>query len=153
VAISAFLKLDDVTGDSVVAGHEGEIELLTVVWDEGRRGAGPSSTGMVPGTLSIGEVRVTTIAGKAGPKLMIRCAQGTRSANGAITFVNDATPRDAFTTIRMTDVLVDSYTHAGSGDVPVDQISLSFTSIQIEYRPASATGAPGTPITGIWRKS
>ena len=44
-----------------------------------------------------------------------------------------------------------AYHISGSdGDVPLDEVSLRFAKIQIDYKPQKATGALGAAIHGGW---
>jgi type VI secretion system secreted protein Hcp len=53
--------------------------------------------------------------------------------------------------IKFTDVLVTSYQTGGSGDViPMDQISLAFSRIEMEYRQQKPDGSLDTPIKAGW---
>jgi|APDOM4702015191_1054821.scaffolds.fasta_scaffold96288_3 type VI secretion system secreted protein Hcp len=52
--------------------------------------------------------------------------------------------------ITLTNVLIASYQQSGANgtDVPTDQVSLSCTKIQIEYREIKQDGSLGGPVTG-----
>ena len=39
---------------------------------------------------------------------------------------------------------------ASSGDVPLDEVSLRFSKVQIDYRPQKATGALGAAVHAGW---
>ena len=39
---------------------------------------------------------------------------------------------------------------ASTGDVPMDEVSLRFAKVQIDYKPQKATGALGTAVHAGW---
>ena len=54
-----------------------------------------------------------------------------------------------FLTYKLTDVLVTSLQQGDSagGDLPLEQFSLGYTTIEMTFRPQSAKGEPGPPET------
>jgi type VI secretion system secreted protein Hcp len=62
-----------------------------------------------------------------------------------------ATPHDVLA-ITLSDVLVTSYrTHTGDdGEGPVDDVSLAFGQIRVEYRPQQPDGTLGPPVSAGW---
>ena len=62
--------------------------------------------------------------------------------------------QEEFLTWTFSDVLISSYQTGGSeaGDIPVDQASLNFTKIKVEYRPQKADGTLDAPISAGWNR-
>jgi type VI secretion system secreted protein Hcp len=59
------------------------------------------------------------------------------------------TEQQDYLKIRLSDVVISSYEQSGSsgtGDAPVEQVSCSFTRIEMEYRPMNAGGSLGNPV-------
>jgi type VI protein secretion system component Hcp len=48
-------------------------------------------------------------------------------------------------------VVVSAFQTGGSDDAePVDQISLNYAKVELEYRPASPSGKPEAPVKAAW---
>ena len=58
-----------------------------------------------------------------------------------------------FLTWTFSDVLVSGYQiAAGAGDVPMDQVTFSFSRIRVEYKAQKADGSLDSPIVAGWDK-
>ena len=59
---------------------------------------------------------------------------------------------DVVKELKLKDVTVASYQTAGAagGEAPVDQASLGFSTIQLEYRPQKGDGSLDTPVKAGW---
>jgi type VI secretion system secreted protein Hcp len=152
VAVDYFLKIDGVPGESFDAKHKGEIQLESFSWGEtSPGGAGPGGGGGA-GKVQMQDLVVTMNVSKASPKLMLACATGKHHKDAVLTARRTGKAQQEFLVFKFKDVVVTSYQTAGSAqaDVPMDQASLGFSTIQMEYRPQKADGSLDTAVKAGW---
>lgn len=152
MAVDYFLKIDGVPGESSDLKHKGEIQLESFSWGESSPGgAGPGGGGGA-GKVHMQDLVVTMVVSKASPKLMLSCATGKHLKEAVLTARRAGKAQQEFLVIKLKDVIISSYQTAGSAgsDVPVDQASLGFSTIQLEYRPQKADGSLDAPVKAGW---
>ena len=115
MAPAYFLRIDGIEGKSSHPEHAGELELASFTWGES---APPPD---LPTTVSF-----TLLASRATPELFAACASGRRIAHAVLTMRERRGPgTDEVRRWRFSDVVVTTYTTAGSADEPLDQVSLA----------------------------
>jgi type VI secretion system secreted protein Hcp len=145
-----FLKIDSVPGGSLDAHHQNEIEVIALSWGE-TNGVSPAATGAAAGKVHIEEFGFTAITGIASPKLMLLCANGKHVASAVLVARRPGSGQEEYFKLTFGDVTVATYhVSASTGDVPVDEVSLRFATVQIDFRPQSPTGALGAAVHGGW---
>ena len=90
---------------------------------------------------------------KASPKLMLACANGEHIKKAVLTCRKAGKDQQEFLKVTLSDLLVSSYQTGGSGHgdiVPIDQISLNFSKIEIEYKEQKADGTLGGTVKAGW---
>jgi type VI secretion system secreted protein Hcp len=152
VAVDYFLKIDGVPGESSDVKHKGEIQLESFSWGETSSGAAAVGTGASTGKVHIEDLIISMAVSKASPKLMLACATGKHLKEAVLTARKAGKAQQEFLVFKFKDVLVTSYQTGGSvqGDVPVDQVSLGFSQIQMEYRPQKADGSLDAGVKAGW---
>ena len=152
MAIDYFLKLTGIEGESTSAQHQNEIDVESWSWGEtaarpaGGGGGGGGAGRVVPRDLVFG-----ARTSRATPPLLLACATGRRLQEAVLVGVRAGSAQQQFLRYRLTDVQVTSFETgasetAGGGD-PVDQVSLAFRTLEVEYRRFGATGTPGQAVT------
>jgi type VI secretion system secreted protein Hcp len=153
VPVDYFLKIDGVPGESPDAKHKGEIQLESFSWGEtSPGGAGPGGGGGA-GKVQMQDLVVTMVVSKASPKLMLACATGKHHKEAVLTARRAAgKAQQEFLVFKFKDVVVTSYQIAGSelADAPIDQASLGFSTIEMEYRPQKSDGSLDAPVKAGW---
>ena len=150
-AVSYFLKLDGIPGESVDAKHPNEIELLSFSWGEASSiVASPSGAGA--GKVHVEDLHITMPTSKASPHLFLACATGQHLKTAVLTARKAGKAPLEFFVITLTDVLISSYHVGGSGGDSglFDQVSLNFGKVQILYRPQKPDGTGDTPVEAGW---
>jgi type VI secretion system secreted protein Hcp len=145
-----YLKIDGIDGESTAPGHVGEIEILSFSWGVARARDTNAPT--------LGDLKIEARVNKATPKLMLACASGEHIPKATLTCrkAGSSTDGGGYYVITFSDLIVSSFQTGGSsgsaGDVvPLDQISLNFTKIEMKYEPQDAAGNPTGPVvTGEW---
>jgi len=153
MAVEYFLKISGIQGESTDGKHKGEIELEAFSWGETQvPPAGSGGGGGGAGKVQIQDFQVTLRTSKASPKLLLACAKGQHFQEAVMVARKAGGAKHEFLKFRLREVLISSYQTGGSeqADLPIEQLSLSFGKIEIEYRPTKADGSLDTPVTAGW---
>lgn len=82
---------------------------------------------------------------------MLVCATGEHIKEVVLTGEMSGKKGQKFMEVRLTDVLISSFSQAGSsGGMPTEQVSLNFAKISFKYYPVNSDGSLGEPVTGEW---
>jgi type VI secretion system secreted protein Hcp len=152
MAVDYFLKIDGISGESADLKHKNEIQLEAFSWGETRAGGGPTGGGGGAGKVQMQDITFTMTVSKASPRLFLSCATGKHIKEAVLTARRAGKSQQEFLIIKLNDVIVTSYQTGGSAqaEVPFDQLSLGFSTIQMEYRPQKADGSLDAPIKAGW---
>jgi type VI secretion system secreted protein Hcp len=152
MAVDYFLKIDGVPGESADAKHKGEIQLESFSWGETNPGGGGMGGGGSAGKVQMQDLVVTMLVSKASPKLMLACATGKHYKEAVLTVRKAGKSQQEFLIFKFKDVIVTSYQTGGSAqsDLLVDQASLGFSTIQLDYRPQKADGSLDAAVKAGW---
>jgi type VI secretion system secreted protein Hcp len=71
---------------------------------------------------------------------MLSCATGEHIKNAILTCLKAGKEQQEYLKITFSDILISSYQTSGSGEAPMDQISLNYNKIEIEYKEQKADG-------------
>ena len=149
MAISYFLKIDGITGESRDRIHVNEIEVDSFSVAETEQivtdgGSGASTVGRV--TFSGFDVVARTSA--ASPPLFVACATGKHVLSAVLTGVRSGKAPHPFLVWTLSDVLVTGFQQSGSADGTFDQFTLQFNKIRIVYTPQKDDGSAGAAVIG-----
>lgn len=151
-SVDYFLKLDGIDGESTDDRHRGEIEILSFSWGAKIAGAHGTGGGGGAGKVSFQDLHFTATSSKASPKLFLSTATGQHIKEAVLTVRKSGERQDDYYIVKLSDVLVSSYQAGGAqgGDLPSDQVSLSFAKIEFSYTPQNADGRPGTLVKACY---
>jgi type VI secretion system secreted protein Hcp len=153
VAFDYFLKIDGIEGGSIDAEHRGEIEVESfsfAVTNAGRLG---SSGGSLAGKATLEDLSVVTRVSSASPQLFLACASGQHLTSALLTArTSCGEMQHDLMRFTLEDILVSGYQAGGgaSADVPIDQISLNYAKIKVEFQAHNADGSPGAVSAAGW---
>jgi type VI secretion system secreted protein Hcp len=153
MAIDYFLQITGVEGESVDAKHKGFIDVDSWSWGEAQAaGAHAGGGGGGAGKVAFQDFHFVSRVSKASPKLFLACASGQHLKEARLVARKAAKGQQEFLTWTFSDLLVTSYQTGGSeaSDTPVDQVSLNFSKVQVEYKAQKADGTLDAPITAGW---
>jgi type VI secretion system secreted protein Hcp len=152
MAVDILLKIDGVDGESVISGHEGEIDVLSWSWGMSQSGTMHNGGGGGSGKVSIQDISFTKTVDKTSPNLIRACCNGEHFAE-AILLVRKAgkDPLDYFK-VTMSPVLVTSVSTGGSGgdDRLTENVSLNFAKMTIDYTTQKEDGTGDAAVTLNW---
>ncbi len=151
-AVDYFLKIDGVEGESPDAKHKGEIDVLSWSFGEKQQGEAGSGTGAA-GQVKFQDFLFTAKTSKTSPKLFLACASGEHLKSAVLTCRKVAEFQLEFLVFKFFDLLVTTYQTEGSANsdvIPIDQVSLSFAKIEVDYVEQKSDGTLAPPIKVGW---
>jgi len=143
-ASDIFIQLDGIDGESMVSGHQKEIQAVhfSETWRAGTAVTGGERTVPKP---TVGPLVFTKEHGPASVELLGRLLENLRIPKGTVTFVHtgeDGKPATTYT-ITLTDVYVSAISEKTvEGGRLVDEIQLTFAKAIWESGSASAKYSP-----------
>jgi type VI secretion system secreted protein Hcp len=151
MAADYFLQITGIAGESTDAKHKGWIDVEAWSWGETNAGAVSHGGGGAAGKVQMQDFHFTTRLSKASPALFLACATGQHMKEARLAGVRTGPMQQDFLTWTFTDVLVSGYQTGGSsGDLVMDQVSLQFSKIKVEYKAQKADGSLGAPVSAGW---
>ena len=154
MAVDMFLKIDGIPGESTDASHRDEIDVLSYNWGEAQPATASSGGGGgTAGRVVMQDFHFAMRINKASTKLFLACASGAHIRNAILTVRRSGGNPVEFLKWTFTDVTVGSYqtaTGVPPGEPPLEQVSLHFAKIEMEYRPTKPDGSLDTPIKAGW---
>jgi type VI secretion system secreted protein Hcp len=152
-SVDYFLKIKGIEGESQDKKHAGEIELESWSFGETNSGSHAAGGGGGAGKVSMQDFHFVMKVNKSSPKLFLACASGEHITEATLTCRKAGKEQQEFYTYKFGDLLVASFQTGGSshGDVlPVEQISLNFAKIEVEYKAQKADGSLDGGIKAGW---
>jgi type VI secretion system secreted protein Hcp len=154
MAVDYFLQLAGVEGESADARHKGWIDVQSWSWGEAQSAPAAGGGAGAGGRVSMQDLHFVTAMSKASPRLLLACASGERFKEARLVAARAGAKEPLeFLVWTFSDVLVTSYQTGGSegGDpLPMDQVSLGFTRLRVEYRAQRADGTLDPPVAAGW---
>jgi type VI secretion system secreted protein Hcp len=151
-SVDYFMKLDGIKGESNDSKHKDEIEVLSWSWGATQQGASARGGGGGAGKVSMQDLHITKNVDKATAPLMLACASGQHIKSMDLVCRKAGTDQQEYLKIKLTDVLISSFQTGGSaGDVvPIDQVAMNFSKIEMEYKAQKADGTLDAPTKAGW---
>jgi type VI secretion system secreted protein Hcp len=148
--VDYFLKIDGVEGESTDERHKGQIELLSWSFGASQTSSFAMGSRAAMGKVQMQDLHFTMAMSKASPVLFLKCATGEHIKEAILTARKAGAEQQEYLTIKLTDVMVTSYQTTGNGDIPMEEVSLNFAKIEIEYKPQNPDGSLATPVRAGW---
>jgi type VI secretion system secreted protein Hcp len=140
MAVDVFLKLGDIKGESTDAKHAGEIDVLSWSWGISQTGSAAPGGGGGAGKVSFNDLTFTHNVDKASPMLMKACATGQHVKEATLVARKAGKGQQEYLVIKMTDVLVTGVQPSSAHEQPMENVSMQFAKIDVEYKPLKADG-------------
>ena len=144
MATDYFLKLEGIKGESKDAKHKDEIDLLSFSWGATQSGTHASGGGGGAGKVSFQDFHFVMKMSKASPLLLQAVATGKHIKQADLVARKAGGKQQEYLKIKFTDVLISSYQSGGSqggDDIPMEQVSLNFAKINVEYADQKEDGS------------
>ena len=146
MAVDIFLKLDKIKGESVDDKHAGEIDVTQWSWGMTQSGTTHLGPGGGSGKVNVQDITITKYVDMATHELLKCCASGTHIANGELVVRKAGNVPLEYFKIKMTDILISSYTTGGSGDGMdrvMETVTLNFSKYEVTYASQKNDGSKG----------
>jgi type VI secretion system secreted protein Hcp len=151
--VDYFLKIDGIQGESMDKTHKNEIEIESFSWGANQTGTASRGGGMGAGKVQMQDFHFVMKINKASPKLMLSCASGEHIKSAILTCRKAGKEQQEYLKVTFTDLLVSNYQTNGTGAadiIPMDQISLNFTKVEVEYKEQKPDGTLGGAIKAFY---
>jgi type VI secretion system secreted protein Hcp len=141
MALNAYLKIDGIIGASTASKHKDEIEVLSFSWgikNSTISGGGGGGSGKA----EVSDFSFTKEVAKDSPELFVSVCTGEHHKNAVLTVEGISTAAkggsQSFYKVTFEDVLISGVSLAGQDNaLPMEQISLNFAKVRLEYRDAT----------------
>jgi len=145
MAIDAFIKIDDLVGDSADDKHAKEIEVLSWSWGMSQLGSTHSGHGGGSGKVSVQDLSFVKRIDASTPNLIQMCCSGKHFSTGLLTVrkAGGKTPVE-YLKIKLEDMIVSNYSTGGSGEggeIIHENVTLNFARFTVTYTPQDKAGA------------
>jgi type VI secretion system secreted protein Hcp len=150
MAIDAFLKIEGVTGESVVKGMEGQIDVLSWSWGASQSGTMHTATGGGAGKADVQDLAFSHFVDKASPTLLQFCCSGKHFTKATLTLRKAGDNPLNYVVITLENVLISSVSMGGGDGAERlhEDVKLNFSKFSYTYQPQDSTGAKsGGPMT------
>lgn len=138
-AVDMFLRIDNVTGESLDAKHPGAMDVLA--WSWGQSSGGARTSRALP-AVCIQDLSVTKYIDSASPELILNSLIGEVAPAATLTVRRAGTVPTDYLTLTMRNVTVSSYSTGGSGgeDRLTENVTLHFESLEGTYLKQNPNG-------------
>jgi len=141
-----FLRIEGITGDSSVTGHEGSIRVASWSWSVSNKQG--MATGAGSGHAVLHDLVVTAASGRASLQLIETCALGRQPATASLTGVRGDSELFTFLRYDLARVSIETVTQTveDSGEV-LDQAVLQFRGLKGTFWHQLPDGSAGPPLS------
>jgi type VI secretion system secreted protein Hcp len=152
MALDILLKIEGVEGESVIKGHEGEIDILSWSWGMSQAGTMHHGMGGGSGKVDIQDISITKYMDKSSPNLIRACCNGEHFAQAELVVRKAGKEPLNYFRVTMSPLLVTSVSTGGSGaeDRLTENVSLNFAKMSVYYTPQKADGTGEAEIDLHW---
>jgi type VI secretion system secreted protein Hcp len=151
-SVDYFLKIDGIKGESTDKVHKDSIEIESYSFGGTQSASFSSGSGGGAGKVALQDIHFTKKLDKASANLFLNMCNGAHIKEATLTCRKAGGEQQDYLTVTLSDVLVSSYQDGGSSGalIPMDQFSLAFSKIKIEYKEQKADGSLGAAATVGW---
>ena len=149
MASDIHLRIGDIKGESTDDKHKDEIDVESWSWGASNPTTTAAGGGAGAGKVTFNDLSFVHRFDKASPLLWRACATGEHIRDATLASAKQGKAAQDFLVIKMNDVLITSVNVAesgGAGIVPMEQVSMKFAKVEMEYRPQKPDGSLDAPI-------
>jgi len=152
MAVSIVIKIGKIQGDSVVAKHEKEIDVLEWSWGLTQSASAHIATGAGSGSADVRDLTITKYVDSSSPTLLQECFYG-HDHKEAILTVLKAGGKTAIEMVKMTmsGTVFISSVNTGQptpDDRYTESVTLNFAKVKFEYTGQNADQSKGASVAG-----
>jgi len=152
MAVDITLKCTGVEGESKIAKHEGEIDVLGWSWGASNSGTMHTGGGGGAGKVNVQDLSVTKYVDMATTNLLMACCNGKHFDEMVLTVRKAGEAALDYLKITMKTCLITSFQTGGSGgeDRLTENITITFKTVDVEYVPQKEDGSGGAAKRCGW---
>ena len=137
MAVSGYMKIAEIPGESGRKDHEEEIIIASLSWSASRPMVNTPGVGRSTGMASVSSLTISKFYDKSSPYLSQAVLLATAFPEIVVTLRKDSgeTHLD-YLTITLSDCMIESYTFSGASDVetpPMESVSIVFNKLKVLY--------------------
>ncbi|MBI3406322.1 MAG: type VI secretion system tube protein Hcp [Acidobacteria bacterium] len=144
MAADMFLKIDGIDGESHDAKHKSWIPIESWAWGEHQAGSASHGGGSGVGKVEMQDFSFAKFMDKSTPKLALFCANGKHIPTVEFIARKAGGDQQKYMQLKLSDVLISSFHTSnsnGSNSLPMEQVALNFSKVELEYFQQDAKGA------------
>jgi type VI secretion system secreted protein Hcp len=152
MAVDMFITIDDIKGESADANFKDAIDVLSWTWGMTQSGSAHLGTGTGTGKVSVRDISLTKYVDRSSPVLMKYCCKGKYFGAAKLTIRKAGDAALPYVVISMTEGLISSVTHGGTGhdERMVESVTLNFKAFKFEYQPQKNGKPDGGTVPHNW---
>lgn len=148
--LDQFLKIDSVRGESSDTKHKDEIEVLEWSWGVTNTGNTTSGGGGGAGKSFFSDFRWEQDLDSSVVPMFLGVAEGKHFKTAVLSVRRDGENPQDFFKMTLSDVLLNSLQTQSNGDSFEVRASMTYSKIEMSYRPQNRDGSYGSEIKGAW---
>jgi type VI secretion system secreted protein Hcp len=152
MAVDMFMKIAGVDGESKDKVHTKEIDVLAWSWGMSNSGSAHVGGGAGMGKVNIQDLSFTKYTDSSSPVLALACCNGTHYQDATLVVRKAGGTPVEYIKIKLEEVLISAVTTGGSGseDRLVENVTLNFGKVSLDYTPQDDKGKALTAIPMAW---
>ena len=150
MATNTYIKFDGIDGESTLKDHKGEVAVLSWSWGLTSTAAGSPGAGSRKGKAVPQEMRIVHRYDKASPMLAKQAVLGRALPSAVLTARKAGEGQKDFFKVTMKEVYISSVQDSEGGEGAMEEVAMSYSEIDFEYRPQDAKGSLGSPVQFGW---
>jgi type VI secretion system secreted protein Hcp len=138
-----FLKVGNIKGESTDEKHKEQIEVFNWSWGVTNAATVSPGSGSGAGRPTFNDLNFTHRYDKAAPLLWRACAVGEHFTEATLVGTKQGKGEEDYLIVKMSDVVVTSASASDSsgGGEAMEQVSVKFAKVDVEYKPQKADGS------------
>ena len=143
MSFKIFLKIGNIKGESTDDKHKDEIEVFSWSWGVTNAATVGPGSGSAAGRPTFNDLNFTHRYDKAAPLLWRACAVGEHFTEATLASTKQTKGAEDYLIVKMNDVVVTSASASDSsgGGEAMEQVSVKFAKVDVEYKPQKADGS------------
>ena len=152
MAVDMFIKIGDIKGESSDKTHKGKIDVLAWSWGMSNAGSAHVGGGAGAGKVNVQNLSLTKYMDSASADLMLACCNGKHFGEALLIVRKAGSNPVEYVKVTMSDLMITSVSTGGSGgeDRLVENVTLNFSKVKVEYTPQDAKGSAGKTMEMAW---
>lgn len=151
MAFDSFIKIGDIKGESPDAKHKDQIQVMSFSWGVSNQGASSLGGGAGAGRAELHDFHFVKQVDKSSPVLFQQCCTGHHIKETHFVVRKAGGNQQDYFKVKLGDVIITSVRPGGSahgGDLPMEEVTLNFTTCSIDYCMQKPDGSLDAPVHG-----